>query len=158
MKSFSQLATEANFPLVESKEINIPGYAASLAADTKELFDYVRLASRTASGSREKQLDDLTGHLSTMAKEAKIVNEKAKKLGTASYFKESMQLDEGSSGLTTKSTNLRKQIELFLRDVSAEQKTVNSPNEKRVYTEIGTMVSHMLAKLQEIDNKIHMDL
>lgn len=34
---------------------------------------------------------------------------------------ESTQLDEATA-LTTKSTNLRKQIELFLRDVSAEQK------------------------------------
>ncbi|AWY10230.1 hypothetical protein AM101_206 [Acinetobacter phage AM101] len=70
---------------------------------------------------------------------------------------ESTQLDEATA-LTAKSTNLRKQIELFLRDVSAEQKNVKTPNEKRVYTEIGVMVSHMLAKLQEIDNKIHMDL
>lgn len=63
-----------------------------------------------------------------------------------------------SSKLVTKSTQLRKQIETFLHDVSSEQKTVKTPNEKRVYTDIGVLVSHMLAKLQEIDNKIHMDL
>lgn len=72
------------------------------------------------------------------------------------------QITEGliteSTSLVSKSTNLRKQIELFLREVSAEQKTVKTPNEKKVYTEIGVMVSSMLAKLQEIDNKIHMDL
>ncbi|AXF40773.1 hypothetical protein HYQ09_gp185 [Acinetobacter phage vB_AbaM_Konradin] len=69
---------------------------------------------------------------------------------------ESEQLNE--STLVSKSANLRKSIESFLRDVSQEQKTVKTPNEKRVYTDIGILVSHLLAKVQEIDNKIHTEL
>ncbi|WJJ54849.1 hypothetical protein [Acinetobacter phage AB1I1M-1] len=77
---------------------------------------------------------------------------------TFEQIKESAGLLSESTALVSKSNNLRKQIESFLKDVSAEQKTVKTPNEKRVYTDIGVLVSHMLAKLQEIDNKIHMDL
>jgi hypothetical protein len=69
---------------------------------------------------------------------------------------ETQQLNE--STLINKSSNLRKSIESFLRDVSQEQKAAKTQNEKRVYTDIGVLVSHLLAKVQEIDNKIHMDL